>query len=79
MRWAFAPIDHSTSSREDAVVRVAQQHIRESPTETGGNNIIKYESSLERSIFRNLAILKFLLKKRPTPENTDDDVLELQV
>jgi lysozyme family protein len=39
MRRALAPIDHGPStSLEEAVVRVAKQHIKEKPTEIGGNN-----------------------------------------
>jgi lysozyme family protein len=39
MRRALAPIDHgAASSLEDAVLGVAQQHIREKPIEVGGNN-----------------------------------------
>ncbi len=39
MRRALASIEHgSTSSIEDAVVRVARQHINEMPVEIGGNN-----------------------------------------
>lgn len=39
MRRALATIDHGgSSSLEEAVVRVARQHIGESPVEVGGNN-----------------------------------------
>lgn len=39
MRRALAAIDHGgSSSLEEAVVRVARQHINESPVEVGGNN-----------------------------------------
>jgi lysozyme family protein len=39
LRRALAAIDHGgSSSLEDAVIRVAQQHIREAPIEIGGNN-----------------------------------------
>ena len=38
MLRALATIDHNASSLEDAVVRVARQHINELPIEIGGNN-----------------------------------------
>jgi len=39
MRRALAAIDHGgSSSLEEAVVRVARQHINEAPVEVGGNN-----------------------------------------
>lgn len=38
LRRALAGITHGTSSFEEAVVRVAQQHISEKPIEVGGNN-----------------------------------------
>lgn len=39
VRRALATIDHgASSSLEDAVIRVAQQHIHEAPIEVGGNN-----------------------------------------
>lgn len=38
MRRALAGIDHGSSSLEDAVIRVARQHIAEKPVEVGGNN-----------------------------------------
>ena len=41
------------------------------------NNIIKYENSLERSIFRNLAALKALQENRISKEQPEDDLLEL--
>ncbi len=40
-------------------------------------NIIKYENSLERSIFRNLAALKTLQENRARAKGTEDDLLEL--
>ena len=40
MRRALATIDHGPSaSLEDAVIRVARQHIAEKPVEMGGNNM----------------------------------------
>jgi hypothetical protein len=41
------------------------------------NNIIKYESSLERSIFRNLAVLKTMQENRVGKEQPEDDLLEM--
>ena len=41
------------------------------------NNIIKYENSLERSIFRNLATLKTLQENRLRTENNEEDILDL--
>ena len=41
------------------------------------NNIIKYENSIERSIFRNLAALKTLQENRARAEGTEEDPLEL--
>ena len=38
MRRALAKIEHAGAALEDAVVRVALQHIREKPIEVGGNN-----------------------------------------
>lgn len=38
------------------------------------NNIIKYESSLERSIFRNLATLKALQESRSKAQDSEDEV-----
>ncbi|MCE5336697.1 MAG: peptidoglycan-binding protein [Desulfobacteraceae bacterium] len=38
LRRAVAPMDFGASSLEDAVIRVARQHINELPTEVGGNN-----------------------------------------
>ena len=49
------------------------------PGEHHLNNIIKYENSLERSIFRNLVILKTLQESRSAQEDTDDNLLELPV
>jgi hypothetical protein len=43
------------------------------------NNIIKYENSLERSIFRNLAALKTLQENRAKTGNEEDNLLELPV
>jgi hypothetical protein len=40
-------------------------------------NVIKYENSLERSIFRNLAALKALQENRTGGEEPGDDLLEL--
>jgi len=37
------------------------------------NNVIKYENSLERSIFRNLAALKALQEARPKGDSSGDD------
>ena len=41
------------------------------------NKVIKYESSLERSIFRNLAALKTLQEKRAKADGAQVDNLEL--
>lgn len=41
------------------------------------NNIIKYENSMERSIFRNLAALKTLQENRARAGGKEDDLLEL--
>lgn len=41
------------------------------------NNVIKYENSLERSIFRNLAALKTLQENRLRTGGKDDDILDL--
>ena len=47
-------------------------HKRKSlPSGRGLNNIIKYENSLERSIFRNLAALKTLQENRATMGNNE--------
>ena len=46
------------------------------PVEKDINNIIKYENSLERSIFRNLAALKTLQEKRGRHERSGDDILD---
>ena len=43
------------------------------------NNIVKYENSLERSIFRNLAALKALQENRVRGSGGEDDPLELPV
>jgi hypothetical protein len=47
------------------------------PGAIGLNNIIKYENSLERSIFRNLAALKTLQENRARAGGAEDDLLEL--
>jgi hypothetical protein len=47
------------------------------PREHDLNNIIKYENSLERSIFRNLAALKTLQENRARSGEAEDDLLEL--
>jgi len=41
------------------------------------NNIIKYENSLERSIFRNLAVLKTMQENRVGKEQPEGNLLEL--
>jgi len=41
------------------------------------NNVIKYENSLERSIFRNLAALKTLQENRARNGESDDTVFEM--
>ena len=41
------------------------------------NNVIKYENSLERSIFRNLAALKTLQENRSRTEESEEDILDL--
>jgi hypothetical protein len=43
------------------------------------DNIIKYENSLERSIFRNLAALKALQENRAGRGQPKEDILELPV
>jgi hypothetical protein len=53
------------------------QKARSLPTEKNLNNVIKYENSLERSIFRNLAALKTLQENRARAGDTKDDLLEL--
>jgi len=47
------------------------------PIERELNKIIKYESSLERSIFRNLGALKSLQENRAKPEDVNDDFIEI--
>jgi hypothetical protein len=47
------------------------------PVEGDLNKIIKYENSLERSIFRNLAALKTLQENRKKAGNVEDDLLDL--
>jgi hypothetical protein len=49
------------------------------PREHDLNNIIKYENSLERSIFRNLAALKTLQENRARSGEAEDDLLDLPV
>jgi len=39
MRRALAPIDYNEMSLEQAVVKIARQHIAQSPTEVGGSNM----------------------------------------
>jgi len=53
------------------------QKARSLPAAGNLNNIIKYENSLERSIFRNLAALKTLQENRARGDGKDDDLLEL--
>ncbi|MGM0681799.1 MAG: hypothetical protein ACQES8_06190 [Thermodesulfobacteriota bacterium] len=53
------------------------QKAKSLPLERNLKNIIKYENSLERSIFRNLASLKSLQETRPKKEDKDNDLLEL--
>jgi len=53
------------------------KRIRSLPRERDLNNIIKYENSLERSIFRNLAALKALQANRAKAGSTENDPLEL--
>lgn len=53
------------------------QKARSLPAAGNLNNIIKYENSLERSIFRNLAALKTLQENRPSGDGKDDDLLKL--
>jgi hypothetical protein len=53
------------------------QKAKSLPAETDLNNVIKYENSLERSIFRNLAALKTLQENRARCGGGDDDLLDL--
>ena len=55
------------------------QKAKSLPVERDLNNVIKYENSLERSIFRNLAALKTLQENRGESGNNaeEDDCLEL--
>jgi hypothetical protein len=53
------------------------QKAKSLPVERDINNIIKYENSLERSIFRNLAALKTLQENRATRTDVVDDSLEM--
>ena len=55
------------------------QKARSLPTERNLKNVIKYENSLERSIFRNLATLKALQESRSSSESKKDGFLELPV
>jgi hypothetical protein len=53
--------------------------IKSLPMENNLNNIIKYENSLERSIFRNLSALKTLQENRVKNDDPVEDVLDLPV
>lgn len=53
------------------------QKAKSLPTTPDLNNVIKYENSLERSIFRNLAALKTLQENRARGGESDDDILDL--
>jgi hypothetical protein len=53
------------------------QKARSLPVERDLNKVIKYENSLERSIFRNLAALKTLQENRAKTGSAEDDCLEL--
>jgi hypothetical protein len=53
------------------------QKAKSLPVEKDLNKIIKYENSLERSIFRNLAALKTLQENRKKTGNGEDDLLDL--
>jgi hypothetical protein len=53
------------------------QKVNSLPLENNLNKIIKYENSLERSIFRNLAALKTLQEKRAKIEKVEDDLPEI--
>ena len=53
------------------------QKVKSLPVEGDLNKIIKYENSLEQSIFRNLAALKTLQENREKIGSTEDDLLEL--
>ena len=53
------------------------QKAKSLPKDHDLNNIIKYENSLERSIFRNLAALKTLQENRARRGEAEDDLLEL--
>jgi len=52
------------------------QKAKSLPVERDINNIIKYENSLERSVFRNLAALKTLQENRTRAGDTEDDLVE---
>jgi hypothetical protein len=53
------------------------QKAKSLPVERDLNNVIKYENSLERSIFRNLAALKTLQENRTKAGEVEDEPLEL--
>ena len=53
------------------------QKAKSLPGERDLNNITKYENSLERSIFRNLAALKTLQENRVKAGNVEKDLLKL--
>ena len=53
------------------------QKVKSLPVEGDLNKIIKYENSLEQSIFRNLAALKTLQENRKKPGSSEGDLLEL--
>jgi len=55
------------------------QKTKSLPLERDLNNIIKYENSLERSIFRNLAALKTLQEKRAKASRAEDDSVDLPI
>ena len=53
------------------------QRAKSLPGEKDLNNVIRYENSLERSIFRNLAALKTLQENRAKAGDDEDDLFEL--
>jgi hypothetical protein len=53
------------------------QKAKSLPTTPDLNNVIKYENSLERSIFRNLAALKTLQENRSKTGESEEDILDL--
>ena len=55
------------------------QKAKSLPGEKDLNNVIRYENSLERSIFRNLAALKTLQENRARAGDTGDNLLDLPV